>query len=146
MRFGRLVRTFLLFVLVFQLLAGCGKNSVGVFEYSTSNSAKSRNLTPASTSASETAVVGALNELGVDLLHKAEDLAGNAVVTPFSVSFALAQLRAGAAGTTRATIEGVMHLPNLVTDVDAVFNTLDLSLRRHPAYSCSWGRVIDPLS
>lgn len=130
MRFARLVRgIFLLFVLVLPLLAGCGKSAGGVSEYSTSNSAKSRNLAPASTSASETAVVGAINELGVDLLHKAEDLAGNAVVTPFSASFALAQLRAGAAGTTRGAIEGVMHLPNSVTDVDAVFNALDLSLR-----------------
>ena len=130
MRFGRLVRgTSLLFVLVLPLFAGCGNNSVGVSEFSTSSSAKSRNLAPASTSASETAVVGAINELGVDLLHKAEDLAGNAVVTPFSASFALAQLRAGAAGTTRGAIEGVMHLPSSVTDVDTVFNALDLSLR-----------------
>ena len=55
---------------------------------------------------------GAINALGIDLLHKAGKPDGNALLSPYSIQSALAMTYAGAEGGTRTEMAKVLHYPN----------------------------------
>jgi serpin B len=58
-----------------------------------------------------TAVVSAINALGIDLYHAQSAGDGNLLFSPYSIQDALAMTYAGAAGDTRAEMQRVLHYP-----------------------------------
>ena len=146
MKLSNLARiTGLLLLVSVPWCAGCGKGAsggngaAGGSTLSTVPSSQSRNLAPVSAPATESTLVGAVNAFGVDLLANSPADALTTVVTPFSASFALAQLRAGAAGTTLSSINDVLHISGATLGVDASFNALDLAIRNSLSLASAGG-------
>lgn len=77
-------------------------------------------------SVSTTALVNGTTAFGHDLYVEAAKAGGNVVISPLSIEVALAMARAGAAGTTAAEIDAVMHFP--VDQRDAAVNALTRTL------------------
>lgn len=77
-------------------------------------------------SVSTAALVAGTTAFGHDLYVEAAKAGGNVVLSPLSIEVALAMARAGAAGTTAAEIDTVMHFP--AEQRDAAVNALTRAL------------------
>jgi serpin B len=68
-------------------------------------------LLASAATAETTAVVNAINALGIDLYHAQSAGDGNLLFSPYSIQNALAMTYAGADGDTRAEMQRVLHYP-----------------------------------
>ena len=67
-----------------------------------------------------------------DLFHQLAPEEGNLIVSPYSISAALAMAYAGAAGETKTQMEDVLHFDLDEDALHAMFNFLDLELNDRP--------------
>ena len=83
-----------------------------------------------------TAAVAGINAFAVDLYKSlAADQSGNMVVSPYSVTFALGMIYAGARGQTAAEMAAVLHANVPETDWQEGINAYDLTLDARTAGS-----------
>jgi serpin B len=79
------------------------------------------------TASSGRPVAAAIDRFGGELFtHLAAAIGGNIVMSPYSITVALAMTRAGAATETRTQLDRVLHLEGL--DTDEAFNALEQAL------------------
>lgn len=70
------------------------------------------------------------NTFAWDLYHSARAEGGNLILSPYSISLALAMTYAGARGETESQMEDVLHYPLGQSPTHNAFNALDLDLSK----------------
>lgn len=112
-----------LFTILSILLAACGGGiSAGMAE---SNRAREKN--PAVGKADIDSLVDGNNAFGLDLYQSLRSEDGNLILSPFSISLALAMTYSGAKGETEAQMADVLNFP-AQSQTHPAFNALDLML------------------
>lgn len=110
------------FLLAAILLASCGGTSGTMAE-----STRSRERNPSIDENDLSTLVDGNNAFALDLYQSLRSQGGNLILSPFSVSLALAMTYAGARGETEAQMAQTLHFP-AQSDVHPAFNALDLAL------------------
>ena len=108
------------------LLAACGPASSSQL----ARSAATRLTAPNAPAADLAALVQGNNNFALDLYRSLEVQPGNLILSPFSISLALAMTSAGAAGETQAQMDRVLHFELPPDRLHPAFNQLDLDLAR----------------
>jgi serpin B len=85
-----------------------------------------RDTAPAVSDADLAALIGGNNQLAIDIYQQAD--AGNLVVSPYSISSALAMTYAGAATTSASQMASALHFTLPPAQLHAAFDQLDLDL------------------
>jgi len=119
-------RIFIVSALVSILLAACNGGSVG-----TAQSTRAREKNPTVSESELQTLVDGNNAFGLDLYQTLRSQDGNLILSPFSVSFALAMTYAGARGETEAQMADVLNF-GPQEQVHNAFNALDLALEETP--------------
>lgn len=95
----------------------------------------------------------AVNALGIDLLHQANQPSQNTLLSPYSIQNALAMTYAGADGVTREQMMRTLHYSGDDSDVSGSFSNLRQSLERLVQQSADnaeqvkkWGEGKDPIT
>ncbi|MCC6261415.1 MAG: serpin family protein [Anaerolineales bacterium] len=78
-------------------------------------------------------LVGENNAFGLNLYQALHADTGNLILSPYSISLALAMTYAGARGVTETQMAQTLQFTQSQAQVHAAFNALDLSLKAQPA-------------
>lgn len=115
-------RSFLLLTILTILLSACGGPAATLME-----SSRSREKNPRVDEDSLSALVDGNNAFALDLYQSLRSGTGNLILSPFSISLALAMTYAGARGETEAQMAQTMNF-SAQDEVHPAFNALDLAL------------------
>jgi serpin B len=110
------------------LLTACGNASVRLAE-----STKHRETNPNVQTADLGALVDGNNTFALDIYRSLRGEDGNLILSPFSMSLALAMTYAGARGDTEAQMAEVMNFNLPQAQLHSAFNSLDLALEKSGA-------------
>ncbi|HMV30196.1 MAG TPA: serpin family protein, partial [Anaerolineales bacterium] len=117
----------LLFLLFTILLSACSSgSSAGVAE-----SGRAREKNPDVSVADLQTLVDGNNAFALDLYQTLRSENGNLILSPFSISLALAMTYAGARGETETQMADVLHFGSQ-EQTHPAFNALDLALEENP--------------
>ena len=119
-------RIFIVSALVSILLAACNGGPAG-----TAQSTRAREKNPTVSESELQTLVDGNNAFGLDLYQTLRSQDGNLILSPFSVSIALAMTYAGARGDTEAQMADVLNF-GPQEQVHNAFNALDLALEETP--------------
>lgn len=119
-------KVFTLFFIMAVLVSACGNSSSTVAE---SNRAREKN--PNVSEAGLTALVDGNNAFALDLYQSLRAENGNLILSPFSISLALAMTYSGARGETETQMADVLNFSGQ-EQTHAAFNALDLALEDNP--------------
>ncbi|MEY2818910.1 MAG: hypothetical protein RL275_2373, partial [Chloroflexota bacterium] len=112
--------------LVSILLSACNGGPAG-----TAQSTRAREKNPTVSESDLKTLVDGNNAFGLDLYQTLRSQDGNLILSPFSVSLALAMTYAGARGDTETQMADVLNF-GLQDQVHNAFNALDLALEETP--------------
>jgi serpin B len=112
--------------LVSILLSACNGGQAG-----TAQSTRAREKNPTVSESDLKTLVDGNNAFGLDLYQTLRSQDGNLILSPFSVSLALAMTYAGARGDTETQMADVLNF-GLQDQVHNAFNALDLALEETP--------------
>jgi serpin B len=107
------------------LLTACGNASVRLAE-----STKRRETNPIIQTADLGILVDGNNTFALDIYQSLRGEDGNLILSPFSISLALAMTYAGARGETETQMADVMNFNLSQEQLHSTFNSLDLSLEK----------------
>jgi serpin B len=106
-----------------------------------------------SAAAEPSPAVSAINNFGIDLLHKVAKPDANVLISPYSIQSALAMAYAGAEGTTRDEMAKVLHYPKDESELHQSFaalrKSLDAVMRQSAVESRQakrYGQTNDPIT
>ena len=119
-------RIFIVSALVSILLAACTGGPAG-----TAQSTRAREKNPTVSESELKTLVDGNNAVGLDLYQTLRSQDGNLILSPFSVSLALAMTYAGARGETETQMADVLNF-GPQDQVHNTFNALDLALEESP--------------
>jgi serpin B len=122
--------TFKLFalIIIFSMIPAACSPSVSL---SIAKSNKSRETNPPVAAGDLPALVDGNNAFALDIYKSLRSENGNLILSPYSISLALAMTYAGARGETESQMAQTMHfLPQ--TQLHPAFNALDLALEKNP--------------
>ncbi len=115
-----------LLLAVSMLASACG-NSTAMAE-----SSKSREMNPNIPGADLSTLVDGNNTFALDIYRSLRSENGNLILSPFSMSLALAMTYAGARGETESQMADVLHFTQPQATLHPAFNALDLALEKKP--------------
>ncbi len=115
-----------LLLVVFIFVAACGTS------YSMAESSKSRVTNPNIPAADLTTLVDGNNAFALDIYRSLHSESGNLILSPYSMSLALAMTYAGAHGETESQMANVLHFTQSQDVLHPAFNALDLALAEVP--------------
>ena len=113
------------------ILSACSPASSG----KTAQSNQRREARPSAPQGDIQAVVDGDNAFAFDLYHSLRSQNGNLILSPFSISLALAMPYAGARGETESQMAQTLHFTLPQSQLHPAFNALDLTLEQKPANS-----------
>lgn len=119
-------KVFTLFFIMAVLVSACGNSSSTVAE-----SSRAREKNPNVSDADLAALVDGNNVFALDLYQSLRSENGNLILSPFSISLALAMTYSGARGETEAQMADVLNFSGQ-EQTHAAFNALDLTLEDNP--------------
>lgn len=119
-------RAIIFSMLVAILLSACGGGSAPMAE-----SSRAREKNPAVTEADSQSLVDGNNTFALDLYQSLRSENGNLILSPFSISLALAMTYAGARDGTEAQMADVLNF-GPQEQLHPAFNALDLALEEQP--------------
>lgn len=119
-------RLLILLTLTSILLSACGGTSASVAE-----SSRAREKKPTVNESDMQTLVDGNNTFALDLYQSLRSENGNLILSPFSISLALAMTYAGARGDTEAQMADVLHFGSQ-EQTHPAFNALDLALEESP--------------
>jgi serpin B len=120
-------KLFYLFLALSVLASACGKPS-----YTVAESGKSRVTDLDIPAADLTTLVDGNNAFALDVYRSLRSETGNLILSPFSMSLALAMTYAGARGETESQMAQVLHFTQPQETLHPAFNALDLALEKKP--------------
>jgi serpin B len=109
------------------LLAACGGSAPG----QTSQSTLRREQNPSTSAADINSLVDGNNAFAFDLYQSLRSQQGNLILSPFSISLALAMTYAGARGETESQMAQTLRFA-AQDQLHPAFNSLDLALEKQP--------------
>ncbi len=119
-------KIFTLFFIMAVLVSACSNSSSAVAE-----SSRAREKNPTVSEADLTALVDGNNAFALDLYQSLRSENGNLILSPFSISLALAMTYSGARGETEAQMAEVLNFSGQ-EQTHTAFNALDLALEDNP--------------
>lgn len=119
-------RFMILSTLVSILLSACGSSSAG-----SAQSDRAREKNPNVSESDLQTLVDGNNAFALDVYQTLRSEDGNLILSPFSISLALAMTYAGARGETETQMADVLHFGSQ-EQTHPVFNALDLALEENP--------------
>jgi serpin B len=123
-------KIFSLAVMLSMTLAACAPSA----SLNVAQSNKSREMNPTAAEGDVANLVDGNNAFAFDIYNTLRAQNGNLILSPYSISLALAMTYAGARGETESQMAQVLHfLPQ--AQLNPAFNTLDLALEKEPANS-----------
>ncbi|MBI5840835.1 MAG: serpin family protein [Chloroflexi bacterium] len=126
----RPTRLILLPALIAVLISACGGPASSA---NVAQSDRHRETNPAVAENGLQTLTDGNNAFALDIYHslRAED--GNLILSPYSISLALAMTYAGARGETESQMADVLHFDMPQNQLHPAFNALDLALEKKPA-------------
>ena len=122
-------RSIILLMLASILLSACGGSAGNAGGVAESNRAREKN--PQVSEADSQALVDGNNAFALDLYQTLHSQDGNLILSPFSISLALAMTYVGARGETESQMADVLHFSSQ-EQTHPTFNALDLALEKTP--------------
>jgi serpin B len=119
-------RFIILLTLVSTLLSACGGGSAEV-----AKSSRAREKNPNVGEAEISTLVDGNNAFALELYQSLRSKNGNLILSPFSISLALAMTYSGARGETESQMAEVLHFGSQA-ETHPAFNALDLALEESP--------------
>lgn len=110
------------------LFSACAPTASG----NTTKSNKHREMKPAVPEEDVHNLVGGNNAFAVDIYQALRSESGNLILSPYSISLALAMTYAGARGETGSQMAGTLHFNQTRDQLHPAFNALDLALEETP--------------
>jgi serpin B len=122
----RFQRSIIFLTLAAILLAACSSDSTG-----RAQSNRARELNPTVNEADLQTLVDGNNDFALDLYQTLRSEDGNLILSPFSISLALAMTYTGARSETETQMADVLHF-GVQEQTHTAFNALDLALEKKP--------------
>ncbi len=116
-----------LVMLISTLLAACGSTSVNIAE-----STKRRETNPSVGQENLQGLVDGNNTFALDMYRSLRSENGNLILSPYSISLALAMTYAGARGETESQMADTLDFSLPQDQLHPAFNSLDLELEKTP--------------
>lgn len=118
-------RLFFSFIVFAILISACGSSA------DIAKSKLRRETRPQASDANLTTLVSGNNTFALDLYGSLRTNEGNLIISPYSVSIALAMTYAGARGDTASQIASTLHFDLPEDQLHNAFDALDLALTKH---------------
>jgi serpin B len=123
------IKFFSLTISLSMILAACAPSA----SLSVAESNKSRKTNPTVPEGDIKSLVDGNNAFALDMYNSLRAENGNLILSPYSISLALAMTYAGARGETESQMAQTLHFPQGAQEkLHPAFNTLDLALEKKP--------------